>query len=118
MLLFDYEDMEIEEQGLVTNDVWDALADLTSWPDRVGERHSMERKEMKRVEKVREDFIQSKRHDYRCNICKGKLEVVEFAYGNVTVVKVQSCEVCNTTLRIKEYKEGYDKGYERGQEDR
>ena len=78
----------------------------------------VDRKEMKRIEKVRESFIKGQRFDYRCSVCNSIMEIVEFIYGNITVVKVKACKECRTLFGIKCYSDGFDKGYEDGQDDR
>ena len=80
--------------------------------------HMIDKKEMKRVEEKREGFIRGQRSDYRCSQCKGKLDVVEFVYGNVTVVKIKPCIECDAISTMRAYGKGYDKGYVFGQEDK
>ena len=102
-----------------SNNIWDLLTHLSSWPKRKNSKGEdiVDKKEMKRVEERRYDSIRGQRSDYRCSKCKSVLEVVEFVYGNITVVKVNPCGQCADQLACKSYSEGYDKGYEFGKDD-
>ena len=77
----------------------------------------VDREIMKSIEEKREGFIRGQRMDYRCDKCKSVLEVVEFIYGNVTVVKVKACRECMDILEWGSYLEGYNKGYRNGKAD-
>ena len=102
------------------NEIWDLLSYLYGWPNRKDGKGDdiVDKKEMKRIEQVRKDFIMGQRFEYRCTNCKNRLKTEEFIYGNVTVVQARPCEMCELQSAIKYYGEGYDEGYENGYGDR
>ena len=113
------EDIGMVEGEDIGNDIWDLLSCLYGWPKRKDEKGEeiVDKKELKRVEEAKIGVME-RRSDYRCAECKGVMEIVEFVFGNITVVKVKPCKLCNELLSIKEHSKGYDKGYAAGQDDK
>ena len=92
------------------DDIWDIVSSIYSWLSRKDSKGDdiVDRAEMKRVEELRVDYIRGQRVDYRCTKCKGDLVVVEFVYGNVTIIKVSPCNKCMDLSEQESYIEGFN----------